>query len=683
MTTTTQTQTTSYTKWITDPIKSKAAGMAHEYAARPVSPGASREQVIQMGKPWVAIASVVLAATAARVAMENSGADAQIALATAVAAFAVAVVLGVKAKRRLLCGKRRARVYTFLAAAAGWIAGTLLLGVTGPMLFLLAVIGVGTSLWYWADNGLGYHWDAPREEAIFAAVPQEDIYAPLWEQNLAGPGRALAGTRLTDWEHLKFGARYVLEIVPGTHTIDEIEMYGGKIRSGLRLKRNHKLMIEEHPTLDAPALQLTIIDSSPVANGTSWPGTSAMNGDGTIQIGPYLDGEGAALWKLYSTNRIHNGMVAGGTGAGKSRLLENIAMSAAASTQYPTVIWYADGQDGQSSPKLMKYADYYAGKPETILGMMRDAVNVIAMNGDENKVNGAQGFAPLDQRPGLLIILDECKLVLDKQNNPEHWEEMQQLVARIATTGNKAGVGIVLAGQEATLPTFGGGGQYPAAIRNNIKGANGVLLKTEEAAGGNIFAIPSATMRSIPTGGGYGYVAGGEGSRKAMMRGFYDDDETMERNMAAIVWRALSPMTALDLGASYRDRKTTADGDLEEARRRVEARKARHEAMLRGETVEFPVEQQVPPKVQTGGSSFTSLSLKSEFLGKEKSGSRLSPGQERVLKAVNEGHTRWQAIGKTAGLGRDQTYRYLGELTDLGLVSKTARGSYSATGKAA
>jgi hypothetical protein len=682
MTTTTQTRP-SYTAWATDPIKAKVALAAHSYAERPVSPGASREQVIQMGKPWVAIASVALAATAARVAMASTGADAEIALTTAVAAFAVAVVLGIKAKRRLLCVKRRTRVYAFLTASCAWIAGTLVLGVTGPMLFTLAVVGIGTSLWYWADNGLGYHWDAPREEAIFAVAPQEDVYAPLWEQNLAGPGRVLAGTRLTDWEHLKFGARYVLEIVPGTHTLEEIEAYGGKIRSGLRLKRNHKLMIEEHPTLEAPALLLTIIDSSPVANGTSWPGPEAMNGDGTIRIGPYLDGEGAALWKLYSTNRIHNGMVAGGTGSGKSRLLENVAMSAAASTQHPTVIWYADGQDGQSSPKLMRHADYYAGKPEAILGMLRDAVNVIAMNGDENKVNGVQGFTPTVDRPGLLVILDECKLVLDKQNNPEFWEETQQLVARIATTGNKAGVGIILAGQEATLPTFGGAGQFPSAIRNNIKGANGVLLKTEEAAGGNIFGIPSATMRSIPSGGGYGYVAGGEGSRKAMMRGFYDEDETMDRNMATIAWRPLSPMTAFDLGASYRDRKIAADGDLSEARRRVEARKARHEAMMRGETVEMPVEPVAPAVQAKGGSGFTSFSLKSEFVGKEKVGSKLSSGQERVLKAVVNGNTGWKEIGAEAGLGRDMVYRYLNELVERGLISQPARGVYRPSSKAA
>lgn len=673
--TTTTTTSQSYTQWITDPIKAKISEAASDYAARPVAPGADREQIVEMSKPWVAIASVAIAATAARIAMHQTGADAEIAIATSIAAFAVAVVLGVQAKRRLLCVKRRTRVYAFLAAAAGWTVAAMLTGVTGPMMFTLAVVGIGTSLWHWADHRLGYGWDAPEHEAIYAPTPDVDVYAPLWEQNLAGPGKILYGTQLTHYEHLRFGARYAMEVVPGVHTLEEVDGLAAKIRSGLRLKRNHKLIIEEHPTLEAPTLLITIIDSSPVANGTSWPGAAAaMNPDGTIWIGPYLDGEGKALWKLYSTNRIHNGMIAGGTGSGKSRLLENIAMTAAASEQFPTAIWFADGQDGLSSPLLMRNADYYAGKPEQIVQMLREAVDVIIMQGDENKVAGIQGFTPTEERPGLVVILDECKLVLDKQNNPEHWEETQRLVARIATTGNKAGVGIILAGQEATLPTFGGGGQYPAAIRNNIKGANGVLLKSEEAAGGNIFGVPAATMRSIPSGGGYGFVAGGEGSRKAMMRGFYDDDETTARNMSALAWRSVSPMTALDLSAAYRDRKSAADGDLEEARRRVEARRARKAASESGEYV-APVEREVPVEpVTQGNSPFTKFALRSEFIGKKK----LTDGQQRVLKAVQDGHSVWTEIGEASGLGRDSVFRYLNELREQKLVEKQARGRWTA-----
>jgi len=309
-------------------------------------------------------------------------------------------------------------------------------------------------------------------------------------------------------------------------------------------------------------------------------------------------------------------------------------------------------------------------------------VEVIVMQGDENKVNGVQGFTPTEERPGLLIILDECKLVLDKQNNPEFWEETQRLVARIATTGNKAGVGIILAGQEATLPTFGGGGQYPAAIRNNIKGANGVLLKSEEAAGGNIFGVPSATMRSIPSGGGYGFVAGGEGSRKAMMRGFYDDDETTSGNMGSISWRSVSQMTALDLSPAYRDRKSTADGDLEEAKRRVQKRRERHEAAQRGEHVPAPVREPQKGAEAVGGkaSAFTSFSLNSTFIGQAP---KVTGTAQRVLEAVKAGRTSWKEIATEAGIGRDMVFKHLKDLRDHGLVEQVSHGQWTVKGQRA
>jgi len=658
-----------YTNWIIDPIRDRVTTAARDYADRPVAPGASQEQLAEMAKPWAAIAAVATAAAAGRVAMATTGHQAEVALAVAVAAFAAAVVLGMAAGRRITDRRHRVRVRAFLAAAASWISVAMVTGVSSEMLYILAVLGVGMSLWHWREHGLGY---GPWEALQTPVKDRVDVFGPRWEQNLAAGGRILSGTKLTEWEPLEFGARYALIVVPGTHTIDEIESLLPRIRSGLRLKQSHKIQLDEHPELEAPALLLTIIDTSPVAAGTRWPGLGAMNDDGTIRIGPYLDGEGGALWKLYSRNRIHNGMIAGGTGSGKSRLLENIAVTAAGNQLFPTAVWFADGQDGASSPMLMRHADFYAGKPEQIVAMLREAVEVIGIQQDENKALGLQGFTPTPDRPGLLVILDECKLVLDKQNNPEHWEETQQLVARIATTGNKAGVGIILAGQEATLPTFGGGGQWPAAIRNNIKGANGVLLKSEEAAGGNIFGIPALTMRQIPSGGGYGYVAGGEGSRKAMMRGFYDDDEQMAANMGAFDWRSVSPVTALDLSIAYRDRRLTADEDLAGARERYENRRRRH---ANGDTSTKPLAV-IPDLVQPrGGSAFTSFTLSSPFVGPAK---KITAGQDRVLQAVLDGHSNWQDISKASGLGRDRVYAYLKDLTGMELVRKDKHGQWVA-----
>jgi hypothetical protein len=658
-----------------------------EWANQPVAPGASREEMIGYVKPLAPVVAVALAASAARSGMESSGADAEIALVVAVAAFAAAVVWGMRLRRTVVRKAFRARTYAMLAAAAGWTMAALATGVTEPMMYVLTVVGVGLSLWQWNELPLGYGWSPAPKVDMPATGVDVDVFATRWETNLAAPGKILAGTRLTDGELLKFGARYALEVKPGVHELDMVESHMKLIRSGLRLRRSHKIMLEEHPTREAPTLQLTIIDTAPVAGGVSWPGVSAMNRDGTIDIGPYVDGEGRAKWKLYSKNRIHNGFIAGVTGSGKSQLLENIAMTAAGNDLFPTAVWYADGQDGASSAKLMQHADYSACKPEKILALLKEAINVIKLQGEENFADHRQGFTPTPDRPGLLVILDECKLVLDKNNNPEFYEETQWAVAKIATTGNKAGVGIILAGQEATLPTLGGAGQFPAAIRNNIKGANGILMKTEESAATNIFNVPALLAKSVPAGGGYGLVAGEDGSRRAIMRGYWDDDEIQAQNMASLRWRTISGVTALDLTTAYRDRKLSVQEDIEAARARVEARRRRHQAVLRGELLvedepATQIEVPAPPR-RVSASQFTTFTIPTLFWKAKGADAVLTAGQDRVLQAVLAGHTGWQEIGQAAGLGRDRVYTYLGDLVDKQLIVKAGRGEYRPVRQAA
>lgn len=679
------------TETLSQRISAAASAKAAAYAARPVAPGASRSQFVDNIKPLLPVAAAAIAATAARAGMESSGADAEIALGVAVAAFAAAVIWGMRVRRTVARKAFRVRAYAMLAAAASWTVAALATDTTNLAMYVLTVVGVGLSAWHWGDFKLGYDWRAP---AVYVpAMPAVDVFGERWAANLGAPGKVLAGTRLTDWEPLTFGARYSLEVKPGVHELDNVESHIKLIRSGLRLRRSHRIMIEEHPTREAPTLQITIVDVAPVDAGVSWPGASAMNPDGTITIGPYLDGEGRALWRLYSKNRIHNGAIAGVTGSGKSRLLENIAMTAAGNDLFPTAVWYADGQGGQSSPLLMKYADYYAGtdpvtgSTEKVLALLKEAIKVIQTQGEENIVNGLQGFTPTEQRPGLMVILDECKLVLDAKNNPDLYLEIQWAVAKIATTGNKAGVGIILAGQEATLPTFGGGGQYPAAIRNNIKGANGVLMKADEKVASNIFDVPASIVRTIPAGGGYGVVAGVLSSRQAMMRGFYDDEEVQETNMQAIEWRTIDPVVALDLSTAYRDRKLSLDDDIETMRKRVAERQRRYEAMKRGEllVIDEPEQFEVPtaPRPQFT-SQFTSFTVPAPFRRPGAAPAmELTAGQDRVLQAIRAGHTGWQAIGEAAGLGRDRTYTYLNDLVDKGLITRVGRGEYRPARQAA
>src|SRR5690625_2071027 len=80
---------------------------------------------------------------------------------------------------------------------------------------------------------------------------------------------------------------------------------------------------------------------------------------GWIDLGPYANGDGNAKWTVYSGgDSMWSGLVIGGTGSGKTVVLDSMALSLAASDH--TVLWYADGQRGSSSTFIPGIADYTA-----------------------------------------------------------------------------------------------------------------------------------------------------------------------------------------------------------------------------------------------------------------------------------------------------------------------------------
>src|SRR5207244_12844650 len=120
----------------------------------------------------------------------------------------------------------------------------------------------------------------------------------------------------------------------------------------------------------------------------------------------FADGEGGACWRVYTHHSMWGGFIQGGTGSGKSRMIEQIAMSCAASASHPTIIWYGDGQNGDSSPMLVKNADYAATTFEAIYNMAMAALRIMKINGVERRLSGRVGFAPTAACPGPLAIVD-------------------------------------------------------------------------------------------------------------------------------------------------------------------------------------------------------------------------------------------------------------------------------------
>src|SRR5690606_5161624 len=112
--------------------------------------------------------------------------------------------------------------------------------------------------------------------------------------------------------------------------------------TGLRLRRGMDLVIEPHPEADEATVQLTIVQRSPVlTTAQPWPGGTYQPSTGMIAIGPYVDGEGLAHWRLHTPDSLWGGFIAGSIGSGKSRTMEAIALGLA---EAGCVVWYADGR---------------------------------------------------------------------------------------------------------------------------------------------------------------------------------------------------------------------------------------------------------------------------------------------------------------------------------------------------
>lgn len=651
---------------------------------RTIAPPASRRGQRPLAAhlvPHAAVGALVIAAGAARLAVNLTGSEASVATWTAATAFVVAVVVATRARRRIWDKRTLRRMYVFCAVATTWLTTVTATGLSVGAVGVLMALGYGLSLHWWRTHPIAVPGDRrpvptpaePAQDDVDPAPPTEP-YADLWAANVACSGGALPGSELTDMQPIKAGVRYTLLLRPGMQTLEMAQAAFRRLRGGLWLRRNQQLIIEPHPDLPEPHLLLTIVTRSPVAAGVDWPGPDvAFDPDtGRVRLGPYADGEGIATWRAYTSHRLWGGFIQGGTGSGKSRLIESLALSLASSRSHPTVVWYADGQGGASSPMLMRHADLFAGTYDRILAMVTAMHLVMLLRQRENVEMEAEGFAPAPDRPGLLGIIDECHKALHKAENPDHWEATQRLCATISREGGKVGVALVLASQEPTLNAFGGAGSpYCEALRSSLLTGNGIMLAGDDPNAKTIFGV-SANPKTFPTGGGYGYVAKpADGEREAMFRSYYLTDVARRTWPDQITWRSLDGLPAGQAIPNYATRERTyAD------RKRV----------VNG----IPLDTTTPTPAPTAAATTTSTSTGdlglfgarafptwAEIAARFRAGGgavqQLGDGHHRVLAAIKAGHRSPQRIADATAYSVRQVHNLLGDLVATGRVRKDPR----------
>jgi|GEM_PF-2544009 len=583
------------------------------------------------------------------------------------------------------------------AAMSLWMVSAVISGFTWGSLAVALAGDYAFGARWWAANR---HPEAVEPEAEpepeVAPVEVDEsllaLYPRRWADYLGGTGCILAGSQLVSGEPFKHGIEYILRLHPGKHDLDMVRANMSKIASGLGHPQT-KLTVD--PYEENPALaRFRVVTHSPVAADVYFHGP--QYDDGQIVLGPYIDGLGDAVWRLYTDNSIWGGLIVGGTGSGKSRLIDVIALTALY-TGYTYVI-HVDGQDGMSCPQLWEHAQERYGADDAEYALRR----LIAMQQyrQRNRHGGGHGFNPAPEYPGILVIVDEAHVVVTKEN-AEKW-------AKLAREARKVGIAVIMADQDGSLETF-----KKSVLRGSLRAGNAVGLRTDERSQGQILAHGQFNLHDLPAIPGYGHTLG-EVARHAPFKNRWvptrEDAAKREAKGKPLPqglrlvedWYEQAPKIALDHGTLHAGNRARRDGLAAAPATTPAAMPAPAAAQAapstaQGDATPRPMRMVLPtvPKLRgTDGANTptsptpaaTATPAVPDAAGSEQLGMELSESEQRVLAAIRAGHTQPSTIAEHVGLTRQRVGALLGTLAGKELVTKTGSGPavrYEATTAAA
>jgi hypothetical protein len=469
-----------------------------------------------------------------------------------------------------------------LALAAGWLVWV---PIAGPAWSALVAGWTVVALPWWR-----HHWPRPRID-VPEVEPVGDPIINLWDAHVGSHTGPLPGARLIEPRPFPHGTEYRAQGVPGRQAIGTALSNLDLVASGLRTPRA-RIVVEQHPDYDDPTeWRLRHVKKSPVKD-TQWFHEPRWDDQGRILLGPYADGMDNALWRLYVRNGMYGGGIFGSPGQGKTRILEQIAVTvrSMSAAGRPTVLVYVDGQDGASSPLLWRYATIRGGPreaPEILDGLLHN----LRLRQQWNRYHGLSGFTPGQSPdggktpglPGLLCIVDECHVI---------WESGSAALAWCgpAREGRKAGIAEIAADQHSGLEVFGG----QEVLRASLFAGNGLAMHTASNIAGSLVPGLDVHPSQIPAIPGFGFKIPGAGSgeRTAPFRARYMPDAndaaedpdlpvpTVEDWFERTADAPLDEMSARAFGSLYADREAREVAARESALAEIEGRLPERERIL-------------------------------------------------------------------------------------------------------
>ncbi|MBE1603757.1 hypothetical protein [Actinopolymorpha pittospori] len=560
-----------------------------------------------------------------------------------------------------------------LAAAFGaaWLTVALWTGWTWDAMAVLCAAELTFGAGYWRTIRISGPTSKPLPDAGEEPEPEPPIYR-RWADNVACDGGVAPKSRLSGREVDDITERYTVELVRGKQSIRTIEANLDKVYSGLG-HGAEEVIVEPHPSRDPARLALTIVHTSPVRDTVVFNGPQYFRPDdhSWIEIGPYADGTSRVRVPVYAPNSIRNLTIIGGQGSGKSALLNAAAVSLKASGH--TVVIYLDGQDGVSSPQLLRYATWAPTGEDRELVVLEALERVYAVRGKLMKKLGVPGLNPSGELPGVMVVVDECHVFW--RHTSKHLDRWERLIR----TGRKVGVGFWAATQHPAVESFGND-----KIRSLLQQYTTLVLRTAGAVAQNILRI-KVNPADLPTEPGYGYVIGGtESVRTAPFRADFLDDKNGDADAMFEAYPGcdLDKWSTKAAGDAFIHRAEIAvrqrqeledelaewesDGDVGDDLLASLGSMAQEDAVLIAVPALGPVPTFPPPptlRVIDGGQA-----------------AQETPGapsaREAVYAALAGGATTPTQVMEATGYGKTQVWRALRSLEDDSKVTNPARGTY-------
>jgi hypothetical protein len=555
--------------------------------------------------------------------------------------------------------KWRGRIHLAAAVASVWL---LYAAATGPSWKapLLLVVGTVLSSSSWWKANRPPHPTAPSRGAV--PVPADLSVPALWAENLGGQGRIFQGSLLSgyDDEDPKDGCEsHRLNLVPGKQTITGVLSQLELIAGGL-LTPVERVILEPDPDRSPIHVKLTIVEHSPIEDTVPYRG-ARITGDHRhlIEVGPYGDGDGYATWRMWApgekpmTGSWLSGLVIGGTGSGKSRLVELLAAGYMASGC--AIPWFNDPQGGASSPALQEYADWYtssAGTAKMIAALERAA----EAREKENSAMKWSRFDPSPERPGIVAFFDEGHVAIARY--------MDRLEA-LARKTQKVGIAIIVLTHGAGLDSLG-----KDILRASLM-ANVIVMRTGSNQTKNLLPGLPVNPEMLPKIPGFGYSVGVDGARTAPFRSEYQKEPEYWYKLYAELVPPMDTLTANAIGEDYQLRREVAVEEQDQNRQWVEEMRS---GSLPTQADEPGLDDWGPGEQQPA--AFQVVRFPSAVVPPEKS------GRERVLVAVAKGITRTAEIRDEVRLSNSQVAAILKSLLESNELEQPTRGVYAIAGSA-